>query len=36
MPLSEAFISGISTPAILDLSGEPEGHAPGNPGIAPT
>jgi len=36
MPLPTASISGTSTPGMRDLSGEPEGHAPGHPGIAPT
>ena len=36
MPLPEAFSFGISTPSILDLTREPEGHAPGRPGIGPT
>jgi glucoamylase len=36
MPLPAAFISGTSTPIMHDLSGKPEGHALGRPGIAPT
>ena len=36
MPLPEAFISGTSTTIMHDLSGKPEGHALGRPGIAPT
>ena len=36
MPLPAAFISGTSTQGMRDLSGEPEGHAPGSPGITPT
>jgi glucoamylase len=36
MPSPAASISGTSTLGMRELSGEPEGHAPGRPGIAPT
>src|SRR5690242_18106111 len=36
MPLPETSISEAGMRGSLELSGEPRGHAPGGPGIAPT